>query len=241
MKGVLLSQCPGVQVIDLTHDIAPHDVTEAALFLAAALPHFPQEAVHVVVVDPGVGTERRGLAVRAGGQQIVCPDNGVLTLLVRNHPIEEAYAITNREWMAQDVSPTFHGRDVFAPVAARLAQGNPMHDVGEPISDIVHLDLPAPKRIDGGVAGQVIHIDRFGNAVTNIPDGLLDGFTGLSVGDHTIDQLMDTYGDAPPGFPIALVGSTGHLEIALNQGNARKELGLEVGTPVTIFIEPVQR
>ena len=173
LKGVLLARCARLRVIDLTHDIAAHDVLEGALFLAGAVPAFPPGTVHLAVVDPGVGGARRRVAVEAAGQRIVCPDNGLLTLLAREHPIEAAHELTNPDLRREPVSATFEGRDVFAPAAAHLACGGALADLGPPVTGLARLDVPEPEPTADGARGEVMHIDRFGNAITNIPASML--------------------------------------------------------------------
>ena len=241
MKGVLYSECPSVEVVDLTHDIAPQDILEAALFLAGAVPYFPPGSVHVVVVDPGVGTGRRPVVVLAGKQLFVCPDNGLLTLFTREHPVEEARVISNPAFLRHPVSPTFHGRDVFAPTAARLACGAALEKVGEPAGDLVQLDVPRPERQgEHRICGAIIHVDRFGNLITNIPQGLLPGEKEVSVriGAHCLAGLCTTYADVATGRPLALIGSSGYLEIAVREGNAGAQLRIARNAHIVIDTAP---
>ncbi len=241
MKGVLCCECPGVQMVDLSHDIAPQDVLEGALFLAGAAPYFPPATIHVAVVDPGVGTGRAPIVVSAGGQRFVCPDNGLLSLFARQHPVEEARVVSNPVFMRHPVSATFHGRDIFAPTAGRLACGAPLEEVGDLLGEIVLLDVPCPEReSERRLQGTVIHVDRFGNAITNIPHSLLAdvAIEAVRAGDHCIEGLYATYGDVAPGRPLALIGSSGYLEIAVRDGNAGAELELSPGTCVTVNTLP---
>ncbi len=237
MKGVVLARCPGARVVDLSHEIAPQDVLEGALFLAAAVPHFPPGTVHVAVIDPGVGTARRAIAARLGAQTLVCPDNGLPTLLERALPPTAAHAITSRDFMRDDVSATFHGRDVFAPAGARLAAGAPLASAGPavPLADLVRLDVPTP-HLDarGGAAGVVIHVDRFGNAITNLRATDLPALPDACVAGGTRVRVVRTYGDVPAGAPLALIGSSGLLEVAVNRGSAAKTLGLRRGDAVSV-------
>src|SRR5690606_13925034 len=168
MKGALLDGCPGLQLVDLSHEIAAHDVLEGALFLEAAVPYFPAGTVHLVVVDPGVGSDRRALAASVLDQVVVCPDSGVLTLLARAHGLDEVRAIESPEFRRAEVSRTFHGRDIFAPAAARLACGAPLGDAGPRLERIVELPVPEPVADGSTVRGEVIHVDRFGNLITNL-------------------------------------------------------------------------
>ena len=241
MKGVLLRGCPDVRIIDLSHEIAARDVMEGALFLAAALPCFPAGTVHLAVIDPGVGTARRPIAAAAAGQTVVCPDNGLLTLFARAHPLDEA-----REIVAPrpphatlvEVSATFHGRDVFAPAAARLACGEALSALGPALDapEIVALDVPRPRRDGVAIRGEVIHVDRFGNAISNIDRATLGetAVTEVRAGGRALGGLRRTYGDANEGEPLALFGSGGWLEIAVNGGSASAQLGLGRGDVIEV-------
>ena len=236
MKGVLTKLAPGVPVLDLSHAIPPQEVFEAALFLAGCVPWFPAETVHVVVVDPGVGTERMPIAVRWRGQLLVGPDNGVFTMLARKAPFEGIRRIEHPECRMEPVSATFHGRDVFAPTGAKLAMGMPFETIGAVVVAPVMLCVPEPKRLGNVITGEVIHIDRFGNTITNISDDdiKISNTYAVTVGSHSITGIMRTYGEAPQGAPLALIGSGGFLEIAVNQGNAHRALGLNRGMPVYV-------
>ena len=239
IKGVLLSACPDAQLIDLTHEIAPQDVLEGALFLAAALPYFPADTVHVAVVDPGVGGDRRAIAVSAGGQRVVCPDNGLLTLFAREHSIDEARQISNPAFMRDHVSATFHGRDVFAPAAARLACGAPLEALGPKLNGVVELDIPSPRKTADRVTGEVMHIDRYGNAISNIHRSDVGSATVRAVlaGGRTLGALSRTFADAPQDEPLAYFESTGHLALAINRGDASAVLGLRRGDAIELLIE----
>lgn len=239
MKGILCRHCTGVQVVDLTHDITAQGILEGALFLAGATPYFPLGTIHVAVVDPGVGTERRAIAVLADGQYYVCPDNGLLTLIVREHTVEKAHAITNPAFMLETVSATFHARDVFAPTAARLAAGASIEEAGEAVTHLTQLEIPAPEvDAQGGISGRIIHTDRFGNLITNISLSLLAGRRprGVSAGTLRLDGIRRTYADVRVGEPLALFGSSDHLEIAVNHAHAGRELGLGVDDVVRVHL-----
>lgn len=238
MKGVIHTICPETEIVDLSHEIAPGSVLEGALFLAGALPYFPPDTIHVAVVDPGVGTKRHPMAVRLAGRTVVGPDNGLITLASRILPVEEARGITNPRFMLEAVSHTFHGRDIFAPTAGRLAAGAPFRDIGPPLSEIQFLKIPQARKTQQGITGQIIHVDRFGNLITNIGRELLEGRRDirLKAGRIEIRGLSRTYADALPEEPLALIGGTDLVEIAVNQGSARTTLGLDVGDTIeTIF------
>jgi len=237
MKGVILRVCPEAPVVDLMHYIAPQDIWEAALFLAGAAPWFPVGTVHLVVVDPGVGTDRLPIAVAAGGQVFVCPDNGVLTFVLRACDFERAHVINNAAFMLPAISATFHGRDVFAPAAARVAAGADLASVGPPLDRIAQLDAPEPRTGPGKtVLGEIVHIDRFGNAITNIPESLVCSLRAPEVHAPgvTVPAISRTYGDASRDGALALIGSSGYLEIAVNRGSAAAAFGLRRGMPVRV-------
>lgn len=237
MKGVIYAIEPKLSVVDLSHEIAPQDIMEGALFLAGALGYFPKGTIHVAVVDPGVGTERHPIAVRAGGQIIVCPDNGLATLFLHEHFLQEARIITNPRFMAPAISPTFHGRDIFAPAAAHLASGASLSDLGPEIDTIVTLDAPHPQGdAVNGICGKIMHIDRFGNCVTNIHASVFQGAVpaSLRIGRHRLSGLHRTYGDVALGKPVALIGSSGYIEIAVNGGTANAALLIGKGDEVLV-------
>ena len=235
LKGVLLACCEPVRVLDLTHEIAPHDIVEGALFLAGAVPAFPPGTVHLAVVDPGVGTARRAMAVEVAGQFVVCPDNGLLTLLARSHPIAAAHELTNPDLRREPASATFQGRDVFAPAAGHLARGGALADLGPPATDLVRLAVPEPVAGEGAVRGEVMHVDRFGNAITNIPASILTRLDDIRVraAGHDL-ALLRTYADTGVGEPLALVGSNGYVEVAVREGSAADALGLGRGDAVRV-------
>lgn len=226
MKGVLLSLVANVEVVDITHDIAAQDVHAARLTVARVWRRFPIGTVHVVVVDPGVGSNRAGLAVASDGHALVGPDNGVLSpaLLVSDARVVELP-------VAPGVSATFHGRDVFVPAAAALANGESIDALGVQARDPIILRTPEPMRAaDGSLVGEVIHVDRFGNAVTNLM-GLRGGT--IEAGSTQI-SLRRTYAEVAVGSAVAVVGSSGLIEIAVRDGNAARTLGLVRGMRVVL-------
>lgn len=219
MKGVIAGVAPDVPVIDVTHGVPPQDVRTGALFLDAAWPYFPESTVFVCVVDPGVGTPRRPLAASAAGRLFVGPDNGLLSLLPR-----AVYRELAAPWGLPTRSRTFHGRDLFAPAAARLAAGTDISRAGPVVDDIVRLRLPVPD----GDTGEVLWIDTYGNAVTNLP-GKDAGH--VVVGEQSL-PVVRAYGEVPVGTAVALTGSTGRLEVSVREGNAAQRLGLRVGSKI---------
>ncbi len=237
MKGVLWTWCPGVHLVDLTHEIAPQDTIEAALFLARAVPYFPRSSIHLVVVDPGVGTDRLPLVVYADGKYFVGPDNGVLAPVLRDCEPYEARKIENPRFMAAQISATFHGRDVFAPAAACLARGEAFADFGGRVFDINLLNMPRPAAGEKGTLhGKVVHVDRFGNLITNIcrRDVADKSIERVDIGTLSLEGVHETYGEVPRGEALALFGGTGYLEIAIRKGNAAESLGFERGEDVAI-------
>lgn len=240
MKGVILSRCPGAQIVDLTHEVPPQQIRIGALRLASAAAYFPPGTVHLAVVDPGVGSQRRAIAIEADGHRFVGPDNGVLTLAAPPARAGwRAAEITNRAYMLPVVSQTFHGRDVFAPAAAHLASGGALEDLGPPLLDPVELHLPAPVRRGRRLRGVILDVDRFGNLVTNIRgEQLNDGeVERVCVGGAVILGLSHWYD--PSRELVAIVGSDGRLEIAAPGGSAAARLGLGPDAPVEIVFRSV--
>lgn len=241
MKGVIWSIAPGVQIADLSHNISPQDVREAALILARSAPYFPDGTIHLVVVDPGVGTERRAMAARIGPYYFVGPDNGIITLLLERYGEGEFYHLDRKQYWLPEISHVFHGRDVFAPSAAHLARGVPLSELGTRITDPVLLDLPQPARRPGGLRGEIIHIDHFGNIATNIRQEHLEGRLDLIVRykSRELRGLVRTFGERQPGELVSLYGSTGNLLLCVVNGNAAQTLGASIGDPVEVdFVEP---
>lgn len=241
MKGVILQLSPTVQIVDVTHVVQPHDVVHGAFVLRQVFDHFPEGTIHIAVVDPGVGTARRLLAVRYEGQFILAPDNGLVSLIHRDYSMEELREITNTRLFRQEISATFHARDVLAPVAGHLAQGMAFDNVGAPINQLEILNLERPTALShGGLEGQVLYVDRFGNLITNISQADLASLgVGLRsyqvhVGPLRVGVLRTTYGDVAPGEIVAIVGSTGMLEVAINQGNAAAQLRAAPGTIIIV-------
>ncbi|MFO7861155.1 MAG: SAM-dependent chlorinase/fluorinase [Desulfosalsimonas sp.] len=246
MKAVIASVCPEARVIDISHDVAPQDVYQAAFMLSAAHGFFPHNSVHAVIVDPGVGSSRRIVAVRTSKAVFVVPDNGVLSLVLDKAHDVDAFLVENPEVFLHPVSRTFHGRDVFAPVAARLACGMKPKDLGPEIAlqSLVRLDLgPAPHMdASGRLTGTVVYADRFGNLVSNVgrshlekhfsdPDGVC-----VQAGNQVISGLSHCYADAAKGGLLAIEGSFDMLEISVNQDSAARVLQMAIGDPVYVFV-----
>ncbi len=237
MKGVLASRCPQAAIFDLGHEVPAQDVVAGALFLEGAAPCFPAGAIHVAVIDPGVGTSRRPLAVHAGEQYFVCPDNGLLTLVLKRLPLRAARVIANPACMAEEICPTFHGRDIFAPAAGYLANGEPFDEIGPLLDALCGLDLPEPERVAQTLfRGQVIHVDAFGTLITNFRRESLGGLAirRVRAGSLVLDPVATVFRDVPEGHPVAYFGSSGRLELAVNCGNAAQEYGMARGTVVEV-------
>ncbi len=239
MKGVILGICPDVTLVDVTHEIAPHDVLEGALELAGSYRFFPAGTIFVAVVDPGVGSSRRGIAAEIGDYRFVCPDNGLLTGVLGEAPPKKIVELTERRYARPTVSRTFEGRDRFAPAAGWMAKGIQLAALGRTLPDCQRIDLPQPVMEDGRLSGAVLRIDRFGNLVTNIDRKTFEKFgregkLHIAAGGATVGRIVATYSEMQSGEVCALFGSTDHLELAANSGSAAQMLGLARGAPVEI-------
>ncbi|MBI4055200.1 MAG: SAM-dependent chlorinase/fluorinase, partial [Elusimicrobia bacterium] len=234
LKGVILRQSSKNPLIDLTHEVPPQDVSSAAYILLTSFQFFPQNTLFMVVVDPGVGTRRKILYVRTARHQFLAPDNGVLTWALQKEDIHQILSVENKDLFLSPLSQTFHGRDIFAPVAAALAGGLPFSELGPPTALQQTLPFPQPQRHQRGWRGEVLHIDRFGNLVTNLTRQELASLSKpvLQIGRHRIHGLSHSYQETPKGKALALLGSSGFLELSLCQGNAQKNLRARRGTPV---------
>ena len=247
MKGVIWSIAPEAQIADLSHLIGAQNVAEAALILVRSAPYFPPGSVHVVVVDPGVGTARRPIAARIGEHMYVLPDNGLLSLVLEKAEKEglaiEIVHLDRPEHWLPEVSHVFHGRDIFAPVAAHLAQGVPLGMMGSRIEDPLRLELPRPQRTSGGMRGRIIHIDHFGNLATNVRQEDLEGNQKLLVKlrGAEIPGLVRTFGERPVGELAALLGSTGSLIVSEVNGSAARRLEAQVGDEVDVTFLDMQK
>jgi S-adenosyl-L-methionine hydrolase (adenosine-forming) len=241
MKGVILGIHPEARIVDLTHAIPPQAIVPAALALRSAAGFFPAGTVHVAVVDPGVGSPRRPLLVETDGGMLVGPDNGVLALAATALGRRTIRAIENEQFFRHPVSQTFHGRDVFAPVAAHLARGVEPPRIGPVIGSMVELSVPAVRRTDSGLAGEVVYVDHFGNLVTNIDAAALARFpapsVSVTINGEWVAGPVTAYAAVPEGSPLAIVGSWGMMEIAVCNGSAARRFAAGPGTPVTVVVE----
>ncbi len=238
-KGVILSICPTASIVDLSHDIPPQDVRRAALVLDEVTQWYPPGTIHLAVVDPGVGTDRAIVYALMGSQHYVAPDNGLLSRLAARIPPSKIIQLTAAEYWLPQVSNTFHGRDIMAPVVARLALGLDPERLGPPLERLTTLDWPAARQAAGRIDGCVIEIDSFGNLITNITSEMLTGrptdrSACIVCSIYETWGVYRTYGDQPNGTFIALIGSSGRLELALVGDNAARRLGITAGTTVTI-------
>jgi S-adenosylmethionine hydrolase len=239
MKGVMLGICPDVTLVDISHDIPAHDVMAGALELAAAYKYFPAGTIFVAVVDPGVGSARRGLAADTGDYRFVAPDNGVLSLVLRDAPAKKIVELTERRYARPTVSRTFEGRDRFAPAAAWLAKGTQLTALGRAVSEIQKLDVPVPDATADAIRGVVVRVDRFGNLVTNIDRKAVErlgqgGTIAIDAAGQRVERLVATYAELPADGVGALFGSTDHLELAAPSDSAARRLSLSRGATVTV-------
>jgi S-adenosylmethionine hydrolase len=247
MKGVILKILPDAKVIDITHDVPPFDLREAALTIAGAAPFYATGTIHVVVVDPGVGTGRRPILAEADGQFFIAPDNGVLTLIYEQAKELKVWHVTADHYFLTPVSRTFHGRDIFSTVAAWLGKTGQPADFGEPITDFVRLNLPKVERKGDTVTGMILRRDRFGNLMTDItPDHVKEIVEGnapfrIWIGDHEIHHLVNTFSEGSPGEAVAIFGSSGYLELAVHGGDAAEMLSAGPGSKVILGIGPTPK
>ena len=239
MKGVILNINPRAQIVDITHAIPPQDLEAAAFLIDSAYRYFPNGTIHVIVVDPGVGSTRRTIACQTKTACFVCPDNGVLTHILRDESHIHAVAIESPAHFLPQISNTFHGRDIFAPVAAHLSRGVSIDDLGSPITQPVQLPIPTPKLTEDRIVGHIIWIDHFGNLIANISREVLESMTVqngfvIHVNGVEIGHLNRSYAESAIGEVLAIIGSFGRLEVSINGGNAAQTLGVQRGDPITI-------
>ncbi|MER3472749.1 MAG: hypothetical protein C4335_01670 [Armatimonadota bacterium] len=244
MKGVIASICPQAVVIDLTHEVPPQDVMTGAFLLDVSVDYFPPRTVHVAVVDPGVGTQRKPLAIQTDRAVFVGPDNGIFTLVLQRYRAIMAVQLDNSKYHLPEKSATFHGRDIFAPVAAHLANGVGLEELGTPVTHLNRLRLPRVRVDWQGIRATVVHLDRFGNAITNLTYADYEKWRIRWEVREPVVRLAKagvflpvcrTYGDVPDGQPLALFGSSGRLEVAVNKGSAARAFNLRRGDVVWVL------
>ena len=241
LKGVVLSVCPDATLVDIGHDIPAHDVMAGALELAACYRYFPHGTIFLVVVDPGVGSARRGIAADIGDYKFVAPDNGVLSAVFLESPPKKLVELSERKYALPTVSRTFEGRDRFAPAAGFLAKGVALVSLGKSLATVHTIELPRAVVTPGALTGEVMRVDRFGNLITNLDRRTFEQFAAghsiaVEVGGQAIPRIVATYAEAPAGELCALFGSTDHLEVAINAGDAAASLRLARGAAATIRV-----
>ena len=238
MKAVICSINPEVTIIDVSHDIPPQDIMAGAWVLKNTAFLYPEGSVHVCVVDPGVGTKRKPIILKVNNQFFIGPDNGLFSLIADGEKFS-AYVITNPDLIRKKPSSTFHGRDIFSPAAAHLASGTPLEFFGPELTDIITYKWAQATVGKDGIQGWVLHVDRYGNLITNISGKMIKELETKSIkiyaGTFIIDDIVKTFGDVDDGEPAALIGSSGMIEIVVNKGNAAQLLGIFKGAPVTIL------
>jgi len=243
MKGVILSIAKDVEIVDISHEIYPQNVEQGAFLLYTSLPYFPKGSIHVAVVDPGVGTSRRGIIVDCKEGILVGPDNGLLLPAAKRWRSFKVYEIINKKYILDKITYTFHGRDVFAPIAAHIANGISLNDIGREIEDYVDFNLEFGKVCENRIEGKIFHIDRFGNLITNIEEDLIRRY--IEYGEK-IDiiikgrkyrvKFLKSYGYSKEGEILLTIGGIGFLEISVNKGSAFKEIGANIGDRVTLVL-----
>ncbi|MCG3138241.1 MAG: Adenosyl-chloride synthase [Phycisphaerae bacterium] len=237
VKGVILQRAPQVQIVDISHQVPRHDIPAGAYLLAQVMPYFPAGTIHLAVVDPGVGSDRRLLAGRWGEQIILAPDNGLVSFVHEDYPLQELYEITDPELFLPSPSSTFHGRDQLAPTAAYLVRGGALSSVGPAREQPLILHQARPQHEHRNLVGQILYIDVFGDLVTNLRQEWFEPAARytVQVGDHPIGPLQRTFTDVSPQALVAYLGSSRRLEVARNQGSAAEYLGAEVGDAIQVL------
>ncbi len=248
LKGAILKYNISARIIDICHSIPAHDILTAAVTIRTSYNYFPKGTIHLVIVDPGVGSQRRILAATAGKHLFIAPDNGALSLLFQDNMIQTVHRVENASLFPSEISSTFHGRDIMAPIAAAVAGGMSLDKVGPTaeINSCTHLNLPEPNISGTRIDGQVLHVDRFGNIRTNITTTDLTSdqkkfqpasFSGIRIKGHTINNISNTYSDSPSGSLVAVIDSAGYLEIAVNRGSAAQLTECCNGDPLVVLME----
>ncbi len=242
MKAAILKINPQAKIVDLSHNVSPQNIFEAAFLLKGSFKYFPKDTVHLVVVDPGVGSKRRKLLVKTKDYYFVAPDNGVLSLALKGEDTKEIIEITNDRYFLKPVSDTFHGRDIFAPVAAYLSLGRRIEDFGKKIKTIKHLSFSHPKRLKNKLIGEIIYVDHFGNLITNITkadfvDFIKDSGFEIRIANYSINKINRSYEEAKKDSPQAIFNSFANLEIFLTEASAKERLILDKGTLIEVALK----
>jgi len=242
MKGVILKINPLVRLVDISHEVSPHDIFEAGFILKNSYRYFPEGSIHLVVVDPGVGSKRRAILVEAGDHFFIGPDNGVFTFIYESEKIKKVVELTNKRYFLPHISNTFHGRDIFAPAAAYLSKGTPLEDLGTIFNDVVRFDIPKPETERGIIKGVVLHVDRFGNLISNIPEVLFRELVGkgiyeISIGGKVLGDIKGSYSEVKKEQTLALFGSSGYLEISVRGRDAQEKLKVNKGSEIKVLYE----
>ncbi|RKY88038.1 hypothetical protein DRQ09_03490 [candidate division KSB1 bacterium] len=242
MKGVILGINPGAQIVDISHEVQPQNIDEAGFILFSTYNHFPEGTIHVAVVDPGVGSPRKIIAVKTRNYIFLSPDNGLLKYIFFREKNCRVFEVTNRIFFLNRVSSTFHGRDIFAPVSAHLSLGTNINEIGKKTRNFIKPEIEKPSVEENRISGAIIHIDHFGNLITNISTNELRNFkrknnTIINAGNIRIDGIKRSYSSVEENKPVALFSSSNLLEISINQGNAHKNLKLEVGDKIELTFE----
>jgi len=236
MKGVLLSKAPGLSIIDITHQVPPQDIQTAAFYLMAAMPYMPRHTLFMTVVDPTVGTGRGIVWARTENYQFLSPDNGLISWVEQKEKIKEARFVSNSSLFMDNISSTFHGRDIMAPVAAAIAKGLPEKKIGPVFNEYRRFPFPQPVKAGNRISGQVIAIDHFGNVITNIKRDYLSAKAVFNISDRMLKDLKLTYASVPEGEALALIGSFGFLEFSVRNGSFARAFDVKIGSPVEAIV-----
>ena len=234
MKGVILGICPEARLVDLTHEVPPQALTTGAFLLKSAVKYFPEGTIHLCVIDPGVGSGRKAIAAKSKGRYFVGPDNGLFPAALKGWGIDEIIELTEKKYQLPDPSATFHGRDIFAPAAAHLAQGVPFGRLGQMLSNLIWREIPGPFKGPKGWVGEVLWVDRFGNLITNLESKHIPKPFRMKIGKTVLLNLVTHYAQAKKGTVVALLGSSGNLEVSINGGNAAQKLRVGIGAQVVL-------
>ncbi|MFH2013181.1 MAG: SAM-dependent chlorinase/fluorinase [Pseudomonadota bacterium] len=240
LKGVILGINPMVRLVDITHEISPQDIFEAGFILNNSYKFFPEGTIHLVVVDPGVGSKRKAILMKAGDYLFIGPDNGAFSFIYESERIDKIVELINNKYFLPFISNTFQGRDIFAPAAAYLSRGTPLEDFGESCNEVVKFDIPKPEIKKGEINGVVLHVDRFGNLISNIPEVLFRKLVGkgkheVSIGGKALGNIKVSYSEVKEEEEaVALFGSTGYLEVSVRDQDARERPNLNKGNIIKV-------